>query len=93
MCEYIRSESAWGVLTATKNGRNERCQCRSGRKYKYCHGRTALEPAHQALPPELEKAIAEASAKAMGKEAQRVAQQGLGRPIISAEIGGRRCNR
>lgn len=26
----------------------------------------------------------------MAKEAQRVAQQGLGRPIISAEIGGRR---
>jgi hypothetical protein len=42
------------------------------------------------LPPELEKAIAEATAKAMAKETQRVAQQGLGRPIISAEIGGRR---
>ncbi|SIT44056.1 conserved hypothetical protein [Paraburkholderia piptadeniae] len=26
----------------------------------------------------------------MAKEAQRVAQQGLGRPIISAEIGGRK---
>ncbi len=44
----------------------------------------------QAFPPGLAKTVAEASAKAMAKEAQCVAQQGLGRPIISAEIGGRR---
>lgn len=75
---------------ATKIGRNGRCPCGSGKKYKHCHGRIAPEPALQTLPPGLERAIAEASAKAMAKEVQRVAQQGLGRPIISAEIGGRR---
>lgn len=78
------------MLMAAKIGRNEPCPCRSGKKYKHCHGWIAPEPARQTLPPRLAKAVAEASAKAMAKEAQRVAQQGLGRPIISAEIGERR---
>lgn len=75
---------------ATKTGRNERCPCGSGKKYKHCHGWIAPEPSGQTLPPGLAKVVAEASAKAMAKEAQRVAQQGLGRPIISAEFGGGR---
>lgn len=40
------------------------------------------------MPSGLAEAIAEMQARHQAKEAQRVAQQGLGRPIISAEFAG-----
>ena len=38
--QQIRTQRLPGapVRTVTKVGRNERCPCGSGRKYKYCHG-------------------------------------------------------
>ncbi|MGB5527098.1 MAG: SEC-C metal-binding domain-containing protein [Gemmatimonadota bacterium] len=35
----------------TKFGRNERCPCGSGRKYKHCHGRPGRpKPPSQVIP-------------------------------------------
>ncbi|WP_456671737.1 SEC-C metal-binding domain-containing protein [Bradyrhizobium sp. USDA 3256] len=34
-----RNEQAAPPQRRTKIGRNERCPCESGRKYKHCHGR------------------------------------------------------
>lgn len=64
-----------------KTGRNERCPCGSGSKFKRCHGRQ-----HPA---------AHAGQFLMGtqqaaRNIERERQQGLGRPIISGKLGGRR---
>jgi hypothetical protein len=36
--ELVSKLAAWPVETISKLGRNERCPCRSGLKYKHCHG-------------------------------------------------------
>jgi hypothetical protein len=67
---------------AKKTGRNEPCPCGSGKKYKLCHGEPeqldrvarAIAAAHAQLP------------RHAAEERQRIAQQGLGRPIISADF-------
>jgi hypothetical protein len=68
-----------------KVGRNNPCPCGSGVKYKKCHGRGPVKPF--APPLEKIKAIMETHE---AKEARRQSQQGLGKPIISAEFGGYR---
>lgn len=74
-----------------KIGRNDPCPCGSGRKFKKCHAAT---PQYE-LPSLLRRDQAEkarlkvgkrALQRARGREMQRQHQQGLGRPIISAEV-------
>jgi len=67
-------------------GRNELCPCGSGKKYKRCHG----DAAHQ---DRVQRAFTAAEInlrRHQANEHRRKAQQGLGRPIISAEIGDHR---
>lgn len=66
-----------------KVGRNEPCPCGSGKKYKRCHG--SLE---QQVNSPLEMRGALIRAEALHVQRQR--QQGLGKPIISAEAFGHR---
>ncbi|MBU1978399.1 MAG: SEC-C domain-containing protein [Gammaproteobacteria bacterium] len=62
----------------SKIGRNEKCPCGSGKKYKRCHGSIVhLEQLHPA--------IAQMQRRAEAAHVQRQRQQGLGKPIISAE--------
>lgn len=65
-----------------KIGRNEPCPCGSGKKYKRCHG--AL-PGSEPFRESREDVIARMISRRQAEEAQRRAQQGLGRPIISFE--------
>jgi hypothetical protein len=67
-----------------KIGRNERCPCGSGKKFKHCHGKNG---ATIPIPSEQIKDVLRAH---QAKEATRVKQQGLGRPIISTEFQGHR---
>jgi hypothetical protein len=65
-----------------KVGRNEPCPCGSGKKYKHCHG----SPEHL---DRLERGVTAAHAQIprhQAEERQRIAQQGLGRPVISTEF-------
>jgi hypothetical protein len=56
-----------------KIGRNQRCPCNSGKKYKFCHGRFG---GHPGLLPNLRPAFDTA-------EFIRQQQQGKGRPIVA----------
>jgi hypothetical protein len=70
-----------------KIGRNEPCPCGSGQKYKRCHGLIAAQEQPQ------RGGYADIANQAAFQEAMRVQrekQQGLGRPIISAEASGTR---
>jgi SEC-C motif len=67
----------------TKIGRNDPCPCGGGKKYKHCHGSTSRVAA---LPPAHARAFDRNDAERL----QRQRQQGLGKPIVSAEINGHR---
>ena len=74
-----------------KIGRNKPCPCGSGKKYKKCCGnplKMAAEgkPASRVPPAEMKQIIDTMNAQ----ELTRQQQQGLGRPIISAEVAGYR---
>ena len=62
-----------------KTGRNELCPCGSGKKYKRCHGSNRAGSNGE-----------KANARAEADRVQRERQQGLGKPIISADLNGRR---
>jgi hypothetical protein len=66
-----------------KIGRNHACPCGSGKKYKRCHGANAV-------PRNSSGNLGDAIVRMEAKQIQRVRQQGLGKPIISAEAFGRR---
>lgn len=66
---------------STKTGRNEPCLCGSGRKFKKCHGRIA-----HAGPTDAQ--IRLAIDRTAASQRIRQNQQGLGRPIISANVKG-----
>jgi hypothetical protein len=66
----------------SKIGRNNPCPCGSGRKYKRCHGLDNCGGPTE--PPGLQTARMDA------RRVQRERQQGLGKPIISAEWQGHR---
>ncbi|MDT8376680.1 MAG: SEC-C domain-containing protein [Mariprofundaceae bacterium] len=67
-----------------KIGRNEKCPCGSGKKFKHCHGTVEHRD-------RISSVAAEARVKAEVEKIQRERQQGLGKPIISAEMDtGRR---
>jgi hypothetical protein len=64
-------------------GRNERCRCGSGKKFKHCHG----SPEYQ---DHIAKVVPQMLERAKAEEIQRQKQQGLGNPIISLEMQGHR---
>jgi hypothetical protein len=68
----------------SKIGRNEPCPCGSGQKFKKCHGLTKHPVA---IAPQVLHELQSIEAL----ERQRVKQQGLGRPIIAAPVGGLRA--
>jgi hypothetical protein len=67
----------------SKTGRNERCPCGSGKKYKHCCGSLARLD-------NINRVAAETIQRALTSKVQRERQQGHGKPIISAEVGGHR---
>lgn len=70
-----------------KIGRNEPCPCGSNKKFKHCHGSITAEEEAQVQAKEfLNNALAHQEAM----DLQRTQQQGLGKPIISAELRGTR---
>lgn len=85
-----------------KIGRNDPCLCGSGQKFKRCHGRLVPAPQTTSPPPpppppppisisaELLAQIRPQLEAVRLQETQRRQQQGLGRPIISAELNGHR---
>ena len=77
-----------------KIGRNDPCPCGSGKKFKKCHDNIRSELPYLIHQDRNEKHIKEEGTRLLelqrGKEIQRQAQQGLGRPIISTEHRGYR---
>lgn len=71
-----------------KIGRNDSCPCGSGKKFKKCHGaiRSGAEVKTRSIAAEVQALINRHQAKLIQKQAQ----QGLGRPIVSTELNGRR---
>jgi hypothetical protein len=61
-----------------KTGRNDPCPCGSGKKFKRCHGSFAYQDQLNAELPNM-------LARAQAAQVQRQRQQGMGRPIISAQ--------
>ena len=69
-----------------KVGRNEPCPCGSGKKFKRCHGSIEhLERTDRVLAD-----VGKTRGRMQAAQVQRQRQQGLGRPIISAESNGYR---
>jgi hypothetical protein len=62
-----------------KVGRNGRCPCGSGKKFKHCHG--VLDTHYPPRSLDLERLRQNAAAR----ERIRQAQQGLGKPVVSAQ--------
>ncbi|KPX79123.1 hypothetical protein ALP66_04082 [Pseudomonas amygdali pv. photiniae] len=70
-----------------KPGRNDPCPCGSGRKLKKCHGSIDnLDIVLKLNGPRMRKEMRMTLARHEAQEFQRREQQGLGRPIISAEF-------
>lgn len=69
-------------------GRNQPCPCGSALKYKKCHGSLAAPLRNAAQPSRAE--MEHVLRKHETIEAQRVKQQGRGRPIISTQMGDSR---
>jgi hypothetical protein len=65
-----------------KIGRNQPCPCGSGNKFKRCHGSGQAPLPNTTATLTLQRRQAEIR--------QRQQQQGLGRPIVSGKLGGRR---
>lgn len=73
-----------------KVGRNQKCPCRSGLKYKHCHGHPNLVNLSSKLPEPFIAALNDTKINNKSGEIIRQEQQGLGRKIISKKIGGYR---
>ena len=74
-------------------GRNERCPCGSGKKFKKCHGSSTVfqsDVLEGRLPEIFKLKLEEYQAEVSAAELQRQQQQGLGKPIISQEHHGLR---
>jgi hypothetical protein len=76
-----------GYSAGVAAGRNDPCPCRSGKKFKKCCGDPSREK-------ERAEAVKRHAAVLMERrrcdEIEREKQQGLGRPIISAQVAGTR---
>jgi hypothetical protein len=71
----------------SKLGRNDPCHCGSGKKFKKCCGSIAAQDAARTRAQEsMQAQLGFVEAMTL----QRTNQQGLGRPIISAELKGTR---
>ncbi len=68
----------------SKIDRNEPCPCGSGQKFKKCHGLTKR-------PVSIAPQVLHELQSIEALERQRVKQQGFGRPIIAAPVGGLRA--
>jgi hypothetical protein len=76
---------------SNKPGRNAPCPCRSGKKFKKCHGSTAqLEKERAHHPGRLAELALTMRARHEAREHQRRKQQGLGKPIMSAIVKDQR---
>lgn len=73
-----------------KIGPNDPCPCRSGRKFKKCHGRPQFELPNLVAAKAIREQAHRLFEEHKAKELQRQKQQGLGRPIISIEHKGYR---
>lgn len=74
-----------------KIGRNKPCPCGSGNKYKYCHGGIYSTKVNtDTLAPVLGPIIEKSRKQHAASEHQRKIQQGLGKPILSADVDGTR---
>jgi hypothetical protein len=73
-----------------KIGRNDPCPCGSGKKFKKCHINPRFDLPFLIQQARIEKHLKEEGKRFLeqqqAKEIQRQTQQGLGRPIISAEF-------
>ncbi len=65
--------------------RNQLCPCGSGKKFKKCHGGSAVTESPE-LPPEVWAALDQKRREMKAAEFQRRKQQGLGKPIISTVV-------
>lgn len=72
-------------MGGAKPGRNERCPCGSGRKFKRCHGSPNVNYEEM-----ISRGADEAQRRAEINRIQQRRQQGLGRPIIAAQTDGKR---
>jgi hypothetical protein len=74
----------------TRPRANAPCPCGSGRKYKKCHGdpRTRRRASDVAGSRPIPKEIALELQRHEARELIRTQQQGLGRPIIEAQVAG-----
>lgn len=68
-----------------KYGRNKPCWCGSGKKYKKCHYPAGPE---DLAPPSEAQALQTALRRSEVEERIRKAQQGEGRPLVSADFAG-----
>jgi hypothetical protein len=73
-----------------KMGRNDRCPCGSGKKYKKCHGATPLPADWCSSQQDLDVGLRQQIAELEALQKQREKRQGLGRPIISMLSNGYR---
>src|SRR5450759_3299489 len=64
------------IHNMAKIGRNEKCPCGSGKKYKHCHG-SATHLGQRYVE------MAHIQSRAEAAQVQRQRQQGFGKPIIS----------
>lgn len=69
-----------------KLGRNDPCPCNSGKKFKKCHGLPTLENEQSAEYIRRQVLDCPFPDLHASREFQRKEQQGLGRPIISAQV-------
>lgn len=69
-----------------KIGRNEPCPCRSGLKFKRCHGLVLSQRPHDTGPMQPSAPHVIVTKLIEGREFQRREQQGLGRPIVSTKF-------
>jgi len=76
------------AMSRRKVGRNDPCPCGCGRKSKRCLGASETRP--NPIPPDVMEKAREMLARQEALELQRRNQQGLGKPIITAELNGTR---
>jgi SEC-C motif len=71
----------------SKIGRNDRCPCGSGKKYKRCHGAGAPTPP-SAVDAAIQHSARIALMRHQARQKEIETQFGLGRPPISLELNG-----
>jgi hypothetical protein len=71
----------------TEQGRNERCNCGSGKRYKHCHGLIYFDfPTFDIYPIGSQKNNSLFQQRLAALEKNRRSQQGLGKPILTANV-------